>query len=156
MAMTHTFSFTNTTASTKSIALTKLGLHTNYSKLQDSAGLCILDNKTTDIDQGEQIKITADKQTVSTVLTNQHPNACVTGARVSIRLDELLKTADDTTFRVDDPIIATLSLKAPDTSNISIADLEKVLGRLVSVLYTDNGICRLSDLIRLATEPVAD
>jgi hypothetical protein len=159
MAKTSSWGFSNTTGSThKTITPVALGLVTNYALADDQADAVVLDNKTAPLDQQETITFRyREIPKVNTNVTVQYPAPVTVGCQYIVSLEEVLKTEDASVgYRVDDPIVAQLTIRHPKSGNISSSHIETILTRLVGALYADDGTCRINDLMRSALKPVSD
>lgn len=160
MAKTTTPGYTNVTASTYVLPIKKLGELSNYSIVEDEAGVTMLANVTSPVDQLERISIKA--QTIPEVKVSQgisNPAPVKTGVQYSIKVEDIYSTTDDTdpTYRVDEPIVVTLTVKHNQSATFSSALVFETIGRAVSALMYDSGNkSRIAALQRLSTRPTAD
>jgi hypothetical protein len=158
MARVSQFGFTNTTAGENTVTPKKLGLTSNYSLSQDVADVAKLNNKTAPIDQEEIIAFRSRDTELRTEANIQYPSKVTKGIEYSVRLDDVLSTTDsaDATFRVDEPIICTISFRHPKSGNITGAHVATVFERAISALMKEDGTYRFDDLMRSAERPVVD
>jgi hypothetical protein len=159
MSRTSTFGFTNTTVGTHDVDQIALGLTQNYALVVDSADTVKLNNKTAPLDSEEIISIrTRDVKGIATDASILYPAKVSQGIEYSIRLDEVLSTTDstDASFRVDEPIICTVSFRHPKSGNILPAHIATVFQRAISVLMRADGTWRFDDLMRSAERPIVD
>lgn len=159
MALVSKFGFTNETASANKITLTSLKLMDNYALTEDEPTQVRLSNVTAPIDEPEVATFGCiNVADVSSSIKNLHPPKVKGGIQYQLKLEELLTTtsSEDAEFRVDEPIVAYLTIRHPRSSNISITIVEKVVNRLLSTLYKEDGTTRLPELIRSALKPTAN
>lgn len=159
MAKSSAFGFTNTTASANDVTAIALGLTTNYAVAEDTADSALLNNKTAPIDVEEKITFrTRNIAQVNTSLNNQYPSPVKNGIQYQVMIEDMLSTTDsaDTTFRVDEPIVAQLTVRHPKSGNITGTLVKQVIVRLISALIKTDGSWRLDDLMRSAERPVSD
>lgn len=159
MAKTSQFSYTNTGTSTHALTPYLLGLTTNYAITQDDANRTRLNNKTAPIDAMEIVSFASqDISKVSNTLNIVNPTNVKGGIQYSALVEETLTTTDnnDASFRVDEPIIASLSIRHPKSGNITGDLVAEVVMRLLSSLVKADGTWRFDDLMRSAERPVVD
>lgn len=159
MAITTTFGFTNTTASSKTVAPTDVKMKSNYALIEDEPNSCVMSNKTCPIDQGELVSYKC--QTVKNVSTAQdvlYPAKVQTGIQYVIKVEDLLsvKSDSDPNFRTDLPIVAYLTIR--HTKNGAITDdiISQVVTRLLGACRKADGTWRFGDLMRSSLKPEAD
>lgn len=159
MSKVSTFGFTNTTDSSNEVTPKLLGMTTNYSVDLDQANSVKLNNKTAPLD-AEEI-VTFRSRTLDNV--NVYANAenvpdKAKWIEYSVRLDDVLTTTDsaDASYRIDEPIVASLAIKHPKSGNISNDIVATVFTRLVSCLMRADGTWRFDDLMRSAERPIVD
>jgi hypothetical protein len=135
----------------------KLGEVSNYSIVEDEAGVTVLANVTCPVDQLERISIKA--QTIPEVKVSQgisNPAPVKTGVQYSIKVEDIFSTTDDTdpSYRVDEPIVVTLTVKHNQSATFSVDRVMDTVGRAVSALMCDSGTTsRVPALQRLSTRP---
>lgn len=156
--MTSAFSFTNKTAG-QTVGTTALGMATNYAKTSDEPTEATLTNKTASLDQGEVI--TYRCREINQVATTQqvlYPARVLNGVEFGVRIDELLRTTDAADAIVcDEPIVATLTIKCPKSSNINNDIITTVVTRLLGACYDQTANkYRWDDLMRSSLVPVQD
>lgn len=159
MAKTSTFGFTNDSDSQNTVTAKALGLVTNYALMQDAADVVKMNNKTAPLDSEEIISFrTRDVAGVASEASILNPAKVGKGIEYSIRVDEVLSTTDnaDASFRVDEPIVATLAVRHPKSGNITDAHVKTVIIRLLSTLIKSDGTWRIADLMRSAERPISD
>lgn len=159
MALTSRFGFTNTTAQSFKPEVTKIEASTNYALIEDEPSKCVVSNRTAPIDQGERISYSFQK--LAKVASDQdilYPATVKDGVQYAIRVEEILSTTDsaDPTFRVDEPIVAWLTIRHPSTNRITSTVLDTVVSRLLGAIYKDDGSTRFGDLMRSALKPTED
>lgn len=159
MAKVSAFGFTNTTASTHDITPTVLGLTTNYAVDEETANQAVLNNKTAPTDIEELITYRSRKiNQVNTGLNIQYPSPVKSGIQYQVSVEDTLSTTDtvDASFRVDEPIVCTLTVRHPRSGNITNSQVTSVMMRLISALTRSDGTWRFDDLMRMAEKPIAD
>jgi hypothetical protein len=159
MARTSQFLFTNVTDQSAGKTPKQLGLVSNYAVTDNTANEARLSNKTAPLDAEELISIrTGNLERVKSRLVNQYPASSQAGVQYSIQIEDMLVTTDSTDpdFRVDAPIIASLSVRHPKSAAIDNNVVATVVMRLLSACMHDNGSWRFEDFMRSAERPVAD
>jgi hypothetical protein len=159
MAKVSAFTFTNKAASTNTITPLALGLTSNYAVSTEVANQAVLNNKTADIDAMELISYrTQSVKNVANNLDIRNPAKVTSGIQYGVQIEETLVTtdSDDATFRVDEPIVASLNIRHPKSGNIDNSVVAEVVLRLISTLMRANGTWRFDDLMRSAERPIAD
>lgn len=159
MAKTSSFGFTNVTDSTHEITPKLLALTDNYALTEEDANNAVLSNKTAPIDAEEIITFRSRNiNTVNTNLNNQHPSGVKAGIQYQVQVEDLLITTDDSdaSYRVDDPIVALLTIRHTKSGNITSDVIATVVTRLISCLMKADGSWRFDDLMRGAERPVVD
>lgn len=160
MAKVSAFQFTNTSGEASTdIVPTALGLVSNYAVERDTARMAVLNNKTAPIDAMEIISYSSrDIGTINTDLQIQNPAKVKSGVMYQIQVQDTLVTTDsaDPTFRVDEPIVASLSIRHGKSGNISASTIAAVVTRLLGACRHTDGTWRFDDLMRSAERPVAD
>lgn len=156
--MGSTFSFTNTTPGA-TVPTTKLAPVSSYAKTMDEPTEARLSNKTCSLDQGEIITYRCREiANVATVQQVLYPARVQSGVEYGVRIDELLRTtAEDGTIICDEPIVATLTIKNPKSSNINDETVNTVVSRLLGACYDETAKkYRWADLMRSALVPAED
>lgn len=159
MSVTTDFGFANETASTNTLSLTALDITSNYALVADEPDKCVLSNVTCPIDEPEVLTYGARNITsVSSSISNQNPPKVKGGIQYQIKLEELLRTTSstDASFVVDDPIVATVTIRHSKSGNITGTKIDEVWGRLNSAIVKKDGTTRFSDLMRSALKPTED
>jgi hypothetical protein len=159
MAKVSTFSFTNTTAGSHDVTPPALGLTTNYALTAQDANNAVLNNKTAPIDAEEIVTYRSRPiSTVNTDLNIRYPSPIKTGVQYQVQVEDVLTTTDDAdaSFRVDEPIVALLTIRHPKSGNISNAIVAQVVQRLLGCILRADGTWRFDDLMRSAEKPVVD
>jgi hypothetical protein len=160
MSKVSAFGFTNATDSSNTVTAKSLGLTSNYALATDTSDTATLNNKTAPIDLQEVISFKSG--TIANLKSNavniQYPSKVTQGVSYSVQVTDTLSTTDtaDATFRVDEPIIATISVRHPNSGNITSAHVATVLTRALSALIKADGSWRFDDLMRGAERPVVD
>lgn len=156
MAKTSSFGFTNKTASSK-VTITPVDLLVcdNYALKEDEPTSVVEDNKTCPLDQPEMIHyICRDIPQVNSSIVNQYPAPVKNGVQYIVTVEELLSTRDDSIgYRVDDPIVASLTIRHTKSGNITSNDIQTVVSRLLGACYKTDGTSRFDDLMRSALKP---
>jgi hypothetical protein len=157
---TSVFGFTNTTDSTHVITPKALGLTDNYAVTSDTSNAAILNNKTAPIDLEEAISFRSDdiKSLKVNGVNIQYPSPVTQGIQYSVQVTDTLSTTDssDASFRVDEPIQVTISVRHPKSGNINNDVVATVVTRAISALVKADGTWRFDDLMRGAERPVTD
>lgn len=159
MALTTKFGFTNTGASTNKVDLFDLDILGDYALIEDEPTKCSETNVTTPVDQPEVISFGCTEiANVASSIKNLYPPHVKGGVQYQIKVEELLSTtsSEDATFRVDDPIVAYLTVRHPKSANVTAAHVLTVIERLMSALYKEDGTTRLDDLMRSALKPTSN
>lgn len=159
MANTSSFSYSNVTAGT-SVATTKMGPTTNYAKVMDEPTEARFTNKTASLDQGELV--TYRSREIANVSTYQAvvnpPRFTPAGVEYGVRVDEILRTVNaEGDIVCDEPIVASLTIKHPKSSNVTSAIVTQVVTRLLGSVYDETAKAyRWDDLMRSALVPTED
>lgn len=159
MAKVSAFGFSNITDGTHTITPKALGLTTNYALTGEDANNAILNNKTAPIDAEEIVTFRSRSiASVNTDLNIQNPSKVKSGIQYQVQLEDVLVTTDseDAAFRIDEPIVALLTIRHPRSGNITDAHVATVVNRLISCLMKSDGTWRFADLMRGAERPIAD
>jgi threonyl-tRNA synthetase len=159
MSKTSAFLFTNTTAESGSVTPKQLGLVTNYAVERNTAKRAQLNNKTAPLDAQEVVSYTSrDLATVNTSIPVLNPAKVKSGIMYTIEIEDILVTtdSDDASFRVDEPIVASLQIRHGKSGNITSDIVAQVVTRLISACRHNNGTWRFGDLMRSAECPVTD
>jgi hypothetical protein len=159
MAKVSSFGFTNTTAGTHTVSPIALGLTTNYALAGEDANNAILNNKTAPIDAEELITFRSRGiAQVNTDLNIQYPSPVKSGIQYQVQVEDVLTTTDtdDSSFRVDEPIVALLTIRHPKSGNIGGTQIAAVMNRLLGCIMKADGTWRFDDLMRGAERPIVD
>lgn len=159
MAKVSDFKFTNTTDGSKTVTPKVLKLTSNYSVSGESADTSVLNNKTAPIDAEEIITFRSRQlPKVNTDLNIQFPSKVAGGIQYQVMVEDTLSTTDtvDADFRVDEPIVAQLTIRHPKSGNITGALVGQAVTRLLSSVMKEDGTWRFDDLMRSAERPVID
>lgn len=159
MAKTSTFGFTNVTDSLNTVTPKLLKLTSNYALVDSDANTAVLNNKTAPIDAEEVVTFRCRNiAQVNTDLNIQNPSKVSSGIQYQIQVEDTLVTtdSDDASFRVDEPIVALLTVRHPRSGNVTNAHVSTVVNRLISSLIREDGTWRFDDLMRGAERPIAD
>lgn len=156
---TSSFGFTNETDSTHTVTPKLLALTDNYALTDEDANNAVLSNKTAPIDAEELITFRSRPiQMVNTNLNNQHPSGIKKGVQYQVQVEDMLMTTDtnDASYRVDEPIVALLTIRHAKSGRITSDVIATVVTRLISCLMKADGSWRFDDLMRGAEKPVVD
>lgn len=159
MALTSTFGFTNTTATTsRAVSLYDMDITTDYALTLDEPTECRLINTTAAVDREEILSYRCkDLAKVNTNLNVQNPNPVGGGVQYQVQMESILTTEDASIgFRVDEPIIVQISVRHPKSGNITPTHVATMIQRAVSALETDSGAWRIKELMRSALKPTTD
>lgn len=159
MALTSQFKFTNTIDGSHSVTQKAIGITTNYASIQEDSNTAVLNNKTAPIDAEEIVTYRSKNlPKVDTGLNIQYPSPVKTGIQYQIMVEDTLSTTDSTdpSWRVDEPVIAQLTIRHPRSGNINNDIVGQVVTRLVSAAMKADGTWRFDDLMRGAEKPVTD
>jgi predicted nuclease of predicted toxin-antitoxin system len=159
MALQSSFKFTNDIPSVNDVQTYAIGLVSNYAVVTDDADIVRLDNKTAPVDATELITYRyADIPQVNTKLDNYYPSPVKKGCQYVITDEAMLSTTDsnDASFRVDEPIVAYLSIRHSKSGNITDEHIGTVVSRMLSACRNADGSWRFSDLRRSALKPNND
>jgi hypothetical protein len=159
MARVSAFKWTNNTDSSNTITPKALGLTTNYSLTQDGADVVKLNNKTAPIDAEEIIAFRSRSLNgMNTDANIQYPSKVKGAIEYGVRTDNVLSTTDDVdaTFRVDEPIVCSITFRHPKSGNITGQHVAAAFQRAYSSLMKADGTWRFDDLMRSAERPVVD
>lgn len=158
MALTSSFGFTNNTDG-KAMTSKALGLLTNYGRKSDEPEEAILTNKTCGNDRGELVAIRSRAiPQVNSNLVIQNPAKVLNGVEFGVRLDEVLRTTDESGNIVcDEPIVMTLTVKSPMSSTVSSDIITQVFLRLCGTVYDATADCwRWNDWMKSCLVPTED
>lgn len=140
-ALTSSLGFTNTKVGT-ALPTTDLELTSNYGMVSAPrpAEETRLMNKTGPVDQKELISYrNRSIDSINTYNKIYYPARVTSGQEFGIRLDEVLRTKDENGFIIaDEPIVCTVSFKAPMSNNMSNAILSQIFGRLAGAIPKDS------------------
>jgi hypothetical protein len=136
MALSGSFGFTNTTASSVDITPTAVGM-SNYAVTVDDPGKCVLKNTTCPIDQVETITFMCqDLNTINQEEKNVHPPKLGGGRLITAKIEakkRFTSTVDDT-FMVDYPVSCNISWRFSKTQYVDATDLMTMLKRVLGAL----------------------
>lgn len=158
MPNTSSFGYTNTTANTTTLAPVKLGLVTNYAKIQDTPDACVMANKTSPLDQGELVTIRYQKlDKVSTSQDLAYPLPERGGCQYVYKVEDILRTTDENGKIInDEPVVAYLTIRHQRTGNITADIIKQIACRVLGVCISDKGTTRFIDTMRGDCSPDAD
>lgn len=159
MSKTSTYGFGNNTDASFTVTPKALGLVSNYAVTEDTARAAVLDNKTAPIDQGEIVSFRSkDLPNINTALTIQNPSKVQKAMQYGVQYEAILTTtdSDDASFRVDEPIVVTATIRHPKSGNFSNAVVTQAFIRMISSLLRSDGTWRFDDLMRSAERPAVN
>jgi hypothetical protein len=159
MAKQSRFGYTNTEENVNTVTPFALGLTGNYALAKEDANNAVLNNKTAPIDAEEIVTFRSRPiATVNTDLNIQYPSKVSAGIQYQAQVEAVLTTTDtdDSSFRVDEPILALLTIRHPKSGNITSTQVAEVVRRLIGSLVKSDGTWRFDDLMRGAERPVVD
>lgn len=168
MAITSSFSFTNTTAAGFTVTPVEVGEKTNYtpsSTYKQKAAKNDLpyteaySNVTASTDQDEALTLTSKPiKSVNNMLpSTAYPSRQKGGVQYQVRLDEMLRTYDnDGNIMFDEPIVAYLTIRHPRSPYITASIVDTIVKRLLGSCYTSAGASRWNDLMRGNVTPSSD
>lgn len=157
MARTSNFGFTNTTASSHTVAPIDIKVVTNYGEMPADDNTALLSNKTCALDQPELISYSHKyMKKVDSKASVQNPARVTDAIQYQIRVDDILRTSGDSEPIVDNPIVAYLTIRHELSGNIQASDIEAVVNRLLGACRTSAGAWRFGDMMRGMLKPVND
>lgn len=132
--------FTNTKAGT-AITGTDLEITSNYGQVNAPrpAEETRLMNKTGPVDQKEILSYrNRHIDSINTYNKIYYPARVTSGQEFGIRLDEVLRTEDENGFIIcDEPIVLSVSFKAPMSNNLTNAVLTTIFKRMMGMIAVD-------------------
>lgn len=162
MSFTKTWGFAEGSEVDLNIATSPVKPVSEFALVEDEPTQCSLMNKTSSVDLGERLTYGCRTiPTVSSGLDNMHPGRVQTGVQYQIKLDEQLSVQSDAdpNYRVDLPIVATLTIRHTKDGNIGNNEIGTVVERLVSACMQKSGSTmtwRFEDLMKSALRPTVD
>lgn len=146
--MQSSFGFTNKDVSTKTIAPYVIHEITDYGKTLDNGSEATYSNKTCP-GQNEIISFRAKAvNNISSEINVVNPAKATAPVQYQVRLDEILRTVDDTgNIMFDEPIVMYLTVRHNSSSVITSSHIDEVFKRLIGALTRDNGSFRFDDLM---------
>lgn len=155
-AISGSWGYTNTTASTHTLTPVAVDLATNYAKTEDSPGRVVFKNITSPIDQVECIIITSnDLNKISQEEKNLYPPKVQGGRLVSVKAEakkRLTSTTDDS-FIVDYPASCAIQFRFSRNSSISASDMETLLKRALGSIQNSDGTFAIDKLMLQQLDP---
>lgn len=165
--MHYHFGFKNTEPLSTELALTDMGLVSNYAVSESSATKATLENKTAPFGAEERITFTCrDIPRVDTSLAVNYPSQAK-GVIYGVQLEAIAVGGNDNTpdTQVTEPVVVNISIRHPKTDiwsddpdgNVGLAQV--ALERAVSSLYYAVGnslFSRLPDLMRSQEVPAME
>jgi hypothetical protein len=136
-----------------------LSLVSNYAVTEDTARAAVLNNKTAPIDQEEIISFRSkDLPNINHSLVIQNPAKVDAAMQYGVQIEEVLTTtdSDDPSFRVDEPIVITATVRHPKSGNFTNSIVAQAFVRMISSLVRADGSWRFDDLMRSAERPAAN
>jgi hypothetical protein len=116
-----------------------------------------MSNKTAPIDAEELVQFRSrNLDEISSFAHIENPSPVKNGMEYSLRLDEVLSITDsnDASYRVDEPIICTVTFRHARNGLITNSVIGEVFLRAISSLMKTDGSWRFEDLMRSAERPV--
>lgn len=162
MALKSSFAFTNTTASAAEVDPINMGMVTNYGPITSKkpGEEFPMTNTTCPNDQGELVTYRARPiSTVNTELPVMYPGRVRSGVEFGVRLDEILRTTDETNGFIiqDSPIVCSVAFKAERNAVITADVLNQVWMRALGALYDETtSTWRWADLMKNALQPITN
>lgn len=156
MAVTTSAGYSNrATSDTRAIVTYNLGVTNNYALRRDEPTEVVLVNTTTPVDVEEILTYRCkDMSRINTALNIQYPSPVSAGIQYQVAIETTFSTVNsDTGARVDEPIVAQLTVRHPKSGNITDTQVAEVVSRLLSAAMKDNGDWRFNDLMRSALKP---
>lgn len=154
MSKITSWGFANKALLEKDVKPVILNLFSEYSKKELADGSTRYTNLSSPSDSMETITIKAKKLAdVKINETIQNPNKNKGGVQYSIQVEDILSTTetDDSTFRVDEPLAVTLTIRHAASANITPAHVEVAIARALGAMYYADGSSRLPRFIRQST-----
>jgi hypothetical protein len=152
MAIVSSFGYTNTTASTNTVAPVAVGVSTNYTVDKGTSGKVTIKNLTSPVDQVEAITIMSrDQNWLTQVEPTAFPVKTVPFRMVTVKVEgkkRVTSTTDDT-FVQDYPVTTNISFRFPVTAYVTAADLREQLLRLCEVLAINDPTAPTSRIQKL-------
>lgn len=160
-AQTSAFGFQNTAPGPTPVTnvTSNLEMVTNYATVAETANEATMSNKTCPLDQEELITFRSRRiPNIQTNLKVAHPGIAKDGIQYQVIVEDILRTTDsaDSTFVLDEPIVAMLTIRHPYSGNFDAAKVSTIINRVISALYKRSGASRLPDLMRGAEHPYDD
>lgn len=159
MSLTSSFGYQNKTASTHQVTPVALSVVENYALVKDEPTDVTVTNKTCALDRAEVLSyMCTDLKQVTTAAEIRNPAPVRTGVQYTVKLDEVLTTTSttDANYRVDEPVVAYLTIRHPKSGNITDALVGEVVTRLIGACQKADGTWRFGDLMRSALKPTAN
>jgi hypothetical protein len=159
MAYSTDFGFTNRDATAaRAVPLYDMDITSNYALQKDEPTECRLVNTTAAVDREEILSYRCkDLTRVNTNLNIQNPSPVQGGVQYQVVMEALLTSENpDTGFRVDEPIVTTISVRHPKSGFITPDHVATMIGRTASAFETDAGQWRIKELMRSALKPTED
>lgn len=164
MATTYSLGVSNTTPWTTGPLPIKMGLQSNYATTRDDAGLVILKNKTSMLDQQEAVVIKARKEPKvrGLEIPVYNPKKVQDAVVYTIDLQDIVRATKDDGTVEDNPIHAWLNIAHTiDGVNTAVPEnghsfVYQVLMRLLGACFRDDGTERFDEFAKGAIFPTAD
>lgn len=140
-SITSSLGFTNDTPNAGTMPYPGIALSTSYGTILNGADEVRLRNATGPVDQREVLSYRArDIKSVNTVNKIYYPSRVQSGVEFGVRLDEVLRTKDSNGFIIcDEPIVLSISFKAPLSSNMSNDILTTIFERAYAAVLDESG-----------------
>lgn len=136
MALSGSWGFTNTTASTVDLTPVAIGL-SNYAVTVDDPGKCLMKNLTGPIDQVETLTFMSQELgSITQEEKNSHPPKVAGGRLITAKIEakKRITSSVDDTYIEDLPCSCNISWRFPKNSQITATDLLTLLKRVVGAL----------------------
>lgn len=159
MSYTSSFGFSNNTESTHPVKPVDLQVTDNYALTMDEPTKVAMSNKTCALDKAEVLSYGCQEiKNVNTSVDILNPSAVQKGIQYTVKLEEVLTTTSDTdsNYRIDEPVVASLTIRHQKSGNISNALISQVVTRLIGACMREDGTWRFDDLMRSALKPTVD
>lgn len=151
MALSSSWGFTNTTASTASLTPTAVGMN-NYAVTVDDPGNCVLKNVTSPIDQVEVLQFQSqDIANVYQKEKNVNPPKVQDGRQITAKIEakKRVTSSVDDTFIEDLPVSCNITWRFVKSSNITANDLLTILKRVIGAMQDESTDGYIIDLLMM-------
>lgn len=162
MAISKTWGYGSSTASTEKLTAAVMNVNSDFALLKDEPTECVVGNTGSALDLGENVSYSCVKiPTVASGLDNQYPPAVKSGVQYVIKVEEQVKLTDSGNAAYAEilPVTAYVTIRHPKNGNLTSSDIDTVFARLIGACYkTEGGVTstRFNDLMRSALRPTSD